>query len=57
MNYPQVIEEGDKIIVIYSNEPIHSKEEDDGIIIFYSRQGDIVKIIIPKDEEHNLIFL
>ncbi len=57
MTYPKVIEEKDKIIVIYSDEPIHSQEEDEGILLFYDRKGDIVKIIIPKDEEHHLIFL
>ncbi len=57
MNFPKVIEEEDRVIIIYSNEPIHSKEEDDGIIIFYSRDGDVVKIIIPKDDEHYLIYL
>ena len=57
MSYPKIIEEEDRIIVIYSNEPIHSKEEDEGIILFYDKQGDIVKIIIPKDDEHHLIFL
>ncbi len=57
MNYPKVIEEKDRIIVIYSDEEAVSQEEDDGIILFLSRKGDIVKIIIPKDEEHNLLFL
>lgn len=57
MNYPKVIEEEDRIVIIYSNAKIHSKEEDDGIILFYDKNGDIVKIIIPKDEEHHLIFL
>ncbi len=57
MNFPKVIEEEDRIIVIYSNNPVHSKEEDDGIEIFYDKDGEVVKIIIPKDEEHQLIFL
>ncbi len=57
MSYPKVIEEEDKIIVIYSNNPIHYQEEDDGILLFYDKNGDIVKIIIPKDEDHKLIFL
>ncbi len=57
MNFPKVIEEEDRIIVIYSDKPIHSQEEDDGILIFYSREGDVVKIIIPKDDEHRLIFI
>jgi len=57
MNYPKVIEEEDRIIVIYSDEPVHSKEEDEGILLFYDRNGEIVKIIIPKDDEHHLIFL
>ncbi len=57
MNYPKIIEEEDKIIVIYSEEPIYSREEDEGIILFYDKDGDVVKIIIPKDDEHHLIFL
>ncbi len=57
MNFPKVIEEEDRIIVIYSDKSIHSQEEDDGILIFYSREGDVVKIIIPKDDEHRLIFI
>ncbi len=57
MNYPKVVEEEDKIIVIYSDNPITSQEEDEGIIIYYDRMGEVVKIVIPKDEEHDLIFL
>jgi len=57
MSYPKVIEEDDRIIVIYSNKPVHSQEEDDGVILFYSRDGEIVKIIIPKDEDHHLLYL
>jgi hypothetical protein len=57
MNYPRVIEEDDRIVVIYSDKPVHSQEEDEGILIFYSRDGEVVKIIIPKDDEHHLIFL
>ncbi len=57
MNYPRVIEEEDRIIIIYSDEPIYSREDDDGILLFYSKDGDIVKIIIPKDDEHYLIYL
>ncbi len=57
MTYPRVVEEKDKIVVIYSDEPVHSQEEDDGILLFFSRDGEIVKIVIPKDEEHHLLFL
>ncbi len=57
MSYPKIIEEEDRIIVIYSEEPIYSREEDEGIILFYDKDGDVVKIIIPKDDEHHLIFL
>jgi hypothetical protein len=57
MSYPKVIEEDDRIIVIYSNKPVHSQEEDDGVILFYSKDGEIVKIIIPKDEDHHLLYL
>ncbi len=57
MNYPKVVEERDRIVVIYSDEPVHSQEEDDGILLFFSREGEIVKIVIPKDEDHHLLFL
>ncbi len=57
MTYPRIIEEEDRIIVIYSDNPVHSKEEDEGIEIFYDKSGDVVKIIIPKDDEHHLIYL
>ncbi len=57
MNYPKVVEEEDRIVVIYSDNPIASQEEDEGIIIYYDKMGEVVKIVIPKDEEHDLIFL
>jgi len=57
MNYPKVVEERDRIVVIYSDEPVHFQEEDDGILLFFSREGEIVKIVIPKDEDHHLLFL
>ncbi len=57
MNYPKVVEEKDKIIVIYSEDPVHNWEEDDGIILFFSKEGEIVKIVIPKDEDYHLLFL
>ena len=57
MNYPRVVEEEDRIVVIYSDNPIASQEEDEGIIIYYDKMGEVVKIVIPKDEEHDLIFL
>jgi len=57
MSYPRIVEEEDRVIVIYSDKPVHSQEEDDGILLFYDKEGNIVKIIIPKDDEHHLIFL
>ncbi|WP_165438792.1 hypothetical protein [Aquifex aeolicus] len=57
MNFPYVEEKEDKIIVVYSNEKIAYVEEDDGVQIFYSKNYDVVKIIIPKDEEHHIIYL
>lgn len=56
MQFPVVIEEQDRVVVIYSEEPIDYKEEDDGVHIFYSKKGDVVKIIIKKDERYHLIY-
>ncbi len=55
-DYPMVVEEEDRVIVIYSPEEAVHKEEDDGVEIFYSRKGDVVKIIIKKDDKHYLIY-
>jgi len=54
MNFPYVEEKEDKIIVVYSDEKVAYVEEDDGIQIFYSKSYDVVKIIIPKDEDHHI---
>lgn len=57
MNYPRVVEREDRIIVIYSNKPVHRWEEDDGVILYFSEDGEVVKIIIQKDEDHYLLYL
>ncbi|MCS7170843.1 MAG: hypothetical protein N3D14_03850 [Aquificaceae bacterium] len=54
--FPLLMEEEEKIVVIYSLEPSVHKEEDDGVEIFYSSRGDVVKIIIKKDEKHHIIY-
>ncbi|MDW8066102.1 MAG: hypothetical protein RMI50_00325 [Aquificaceae bacterium] len=51
-----VVEEEGRIVVIYSFDPVEYKEEDDGVEIYYSRKGDVVKIIIKKDEKHHIIY-
>lgn len=56
MSYPKVIEEKDRIIVIYSDEQHVDKEEDDGVEIYYGKSGAVVKIIIKKDEKHHIIY-
>lgn len=56
MSYPKVIEEQDKIVVIYSNKQPIQKEEDDGVEIHYSSEGEVVKIIIKKDERYHIIY-
>lgn len=55
-DFPMVVEEEGRIVVIYSFDPIDYKEEDDGVEIYYSRKGDVVKIIIKKDEKHHIIY-
>ncbi len=55
-DFPLVVEEAERILVIYSEEPAIHKEEDNGVEIFYSRQGEVVKIIINKDERHYIIY-
>ncbi len=55
-DFPLVVEELEKIVVIYSEEPAVYKEENDGVEIFYSGKGDVVKIIINKDEKHHIIY-
>ncbi|WPM31910.1 hypothetical protein IAE16_08805 [Hydrogenobacter sp. T-2] len=55
-DFPQVVEEAERILVIYSNEPAVNKEEDNGVEIFYSKSGEVVKIIINKDDKHYIIY-
>ncbi|SHK25134.1 hypothetical protein [Thermocrinis minervae] len=57
MIYPIIREEEDKIVVIYSDKEAEYCEEDDGLLIFYSKMWEPVKIIIPRDDKHNLIYL
>lgn len=54
--FPLVLEEEERIVVIYSNEPSTHREEDDGVEIFYSQKGEVVKIIIKKDEKYHIIY-
>lgn len=56
MTYPQVFEDDEKIVIIYSDESIVNVEEDDGVKLFYGKEGNIVKIIIKKDEKYNIIY-
>ncbi len=54
-DFPFVVEEAERILVIYSKEPVVYKEEDDGVEIFYSKNGEVVKIIIKKDDKNHII--
>ncbi len=56
MMYPKVLEDQEKIVVIYSDETAVDVEEDDGVMLYYNRDGRIVKIIIKKDEKYNIIY-
>ncbi len=53
---PLVVEEEKRIVVIYSEAPAVHREEDDGVEIYYSKEGDVVKIIINKDEKHHIVY-
>ncbi|MCS6875944.1 MAG: hypothetical protein NZ526_04920 [Aquificaceae bacterium] len=53
---PIVVEEEERILVIYSNQTPYYSEQDDGVEIFYSKEGDVVKIIIRKDEKYHIIY-
>ncbi|MEN3034270.1 MAG: hypothetical protein ABDH18_04705 [Aquificaceae bacterium] len=53
--YPKVLEDEEKIVVIYSEEEIRHKEEQDGIELYYSKDWNPVKIILKKDERYKLI--
>lgn len=56
MTYPKIIEDQEKIVVIYSDESGTDVEQDDGIVLYYAKDGRIVKIIIKKDEKYNIIY-
>ncbi|MFN7064569.1 MAG: hypothetical protein ACK4OF_00240 [Aquificaceae bacterium] len=56
IDFPLVVEEEERIVVIYSEKSIAYKEEDDGVEVFYSRDGTVVRIIINKDEKHHIIY-
>jgi len=55
--YPVIIEEEDRIVVVYSDEPYTYTEEDDGVIICYSKLWEVVKIVIKKNDKHHIIQL
>ncbi|WP_448587730.1 hypothetical protein [Thermocrinis sp.] len=57
MNYPQVIEDEEKIVILYSDQPHQYVEEDNGVIIYYSKLWEVVKIVIKKDDKHHIIRL
>jgi len=55
--YPRVIEEKDKIVILYSEKEPVEKEDEDGVCIYYSSGGEVVKIVIPKDDGYLIIDL
>ncbi|MCS7262733.1 MAG: hypothetical protein NZ560_04895 [Aquificaceae bacterium] len=55
-DFPLVVEEEGRIVVLYSLEPPFYKEEDNGVEIFYSRRGEVVKIVIKKDEKYQIVY-
>ncbi len=57
INLPYIIEEKDKTVIIYSNEKVSECEDDEGVKICYSKTGEVVKIVIPKDENYYIIDL
>ena len=57
ITYPIVKEDEEKIEIIYSDKKPVSVEDDEGVKLYYSKDGEIVKIIVPKDEEHHIIYL
>ncbi len=56
MTYPKVLEDQDKIVVIYSDDSPVESEEDNGVELYYNKDGVVVKIIIKKDEKYNIIY-
>ncbi len=52
---PFVKEDKEKIEIVYSCDEAVYHEDDEGIKIFYSEKGDVVRIIIPKDEDYYII--
>ena len=58
ITYPIVKEDKEKITVIYSDKEIVSKRnEGDGVFLYFSKDGDIVKIEILKDDDYHIIYL
>ncbi len=55
--YPRIIEEKDRTVIIYSDKEAVNKEKDEGVLIYYSSSGEVVKIVIPKDDEYITINL
>ncbi|MDW8237037.1 MAG: hypothetical protein RMJ32_01370 [Aquificaceae bacterium] len=53
--YPKILEDEEKIVVIYSEEDIKYTEIDDGVELHYSKDWNLVKIILKKDERYQLI--
>jgi len=58
ITYPIVQEDERKITVVYSDKEIVSKvDEGDGVFLYFSKDGDIVKIEILKDDRYHIIYL
>lgn len=54
--YPEVVEDQEKIVVVYSDEAVTDMEEDEGVTIYYNRDGRVVRIVIKKDERYNIVY-
>ncbi len=58
ITYPIVQEDEKKITVIYSDKEIVSSRDDgDSVFLYFSEDGDIVKIEILKDDNYHIIYL
>ncbi len=58
ITYPIVQEDNRKIIIIYSDkEIVSSRDEGDGVFLYFSEDGEIVKIEILKDDNYHIIYL
>ena len=58
ISYPTVKEDEKKITVIYSDKKIVSKsDEGDGVFLYFSEDGEVVKIEILKDDNYHIIYL